>query len=1281
METRIIQELEQKWRFMTMKQGKLEHILKQLIQHWDTLGDVTRKAKGIELLSKLRKKEYTIAFCGHFSAGKSTLINELLGTTILPSSPIPTSANLVKITSGNHYVKALFKEKGEQILVEPENIEEIHRLCRDGDLIYSLEISTPRAQLPEGLAIVDTPGIDSTDDAHRVAAESQLHLTDFVIYVMDYNHVQSQVNFSFIQQLNKKRKAVTLVINQLDKHKKEELSFSLYREKIKTSLEEQGLMYEAIFFISAKDRNAPHNELDLLKRDLEKKINERGSHLEKSILNELIALLKEHLQWLYTRKQNELAEYEQILKPYTFQEESRFQNDLIRLKDDTRTLGDLIDTFEQELLQKVETVLANANIMPYHTRNMARDYVEGEQIGFRVKGLFSSRKTKGEKERRFLSLYKELQENTTTYIDIHLKEVLSKHVKKYELFHEDLKQAIHEFKGDIPPKIITGSLRRGALFSHEYVLNYSQTVIQEIKSHYQRKVTPLIELAKEKLIMEYANDEKEKVRRRDELERKLAACNGIKRILVENKRDWEKNVEILEPIFTTKEERTCFGQEETFVFVKEKAEALERRYLLNISDRKKDIEMGNKNRLGEIEIMQKNGADALQNLLQYIEKEQALAAYTSHLQEKRRRLENKQFTIALFGAFSAGKSSFANALLGEALLPVSPNPTTATINKILPPTDVNCHGTIIVHMKKEENVLKDINNILEKTEQHVQTMIQLLQLLKKREQIMAERKKNIEEKENREKEKIQQKEGEDPVSDPFRFLTKQDVAVVEAFAKGYENQKTCLGQTLKVSYEQFTEMVQTETTAAFIEEINVYYESTITKQGITLVDTPGADSIHARHTETAFEYIKNADAVLFVTYYNHAFSRADKEFLIQLGRVKECFTRDKMFFIINAADLAETDQELSDVTEHVEKNLLTCGIRSPQIYPVSSLFALLGEKYKNNTITPQELIQYKKAVPASWLMDGKTYFGITSFETAFYQFTIADMVKLVLEGILENISQLEKRLTDWIEKGKLAEEERKLKLEEALMAKEFVCSSVKELPFQLEKEQVIQEIQELMYYVKQRVFYRYFDEFKERINPPRFYQVDNFKEELEKGIKELIEFLSFDLHQEMRATNLRLETFVKNLLTEKMFRFNKSLEQQVGTLPFLSISLETSIMSSFPKPLKDIKLKDVEKLYADDINVNNFFIEKAHFQLRDELEEQLRPHVVAYIEQVQNNMGTIWMEWLKEEVQVHKRRWLTVLTDYFNKELEILTVQANQEHLYMLRSKISEVSSKFPKME
>ena len=66
----------------------------------------------------------------------------------------------------------------------------------------------------------------------------------------------------------------------------------------------------------------------------------------------------------------------------------------------------------------------------------------------------------------------------------------------------------------------------------------------------------------------------------------------------------------------------------------------------------------------------------------------------------------------MFGAFSAGKSSFANALLGEGLLPVSPNPTTAAINKIMPIDSSHPHGTVLVKLKSQESLMGDVNRSL-----------------------------------------------------------------------------------------------------------------------------------------------------------------------------------------------------------------------------------------------------------------------------------------------------------------------------------------------------------------------------------------------------------------------------------------------------------------------------------------------------------------------------------------------------------------------------------------
>ncbi|WP_186819795.1 dynamin family protein, partial [Bacillus tropicus] len=135
-----------------------------------------------------------------------------------------------------------------------------------------------------------------------------------------------------------------------------------------------------------------------------------------------------------------------------------------------------------------------------------------------------------------------------------------------------------------------------------------------------------------------------------------------------------------------------------------------------------------------------------------------------------------------------------------------------------------------------------------------------------------------------------------------------------------------------------------EKTACCVKEVTVYYDSPLTQKGITIVDTPGASSINKRHTELAFQYIKDADAFFYMTYYQHSFSKGDRSFLKKLGLVKESFGMDKMFFVINAADLAKTESELETVKDYVRSELSKEGINRPKLYHVSSKEELAGKK-------------------------------------------------------------------------------------------------------------------------------------------------------------------------------------------------------------------------------------------------------------------------------------------------------------------------------------------------
>src|SRR5690625_2822015 len=218
---------------------------------------------------------------------------------------------------------------------------------------------------------------------------------------------------------------------------------------------------------------------------------------------------------------------------------------------------------------------------------------------------------------------------------------------------------------------------------------------------------------------------------------------------------------------------------------------------------------------------------------------------------------------------------------------------------------------------------------------------------------------------------------------------------------GYEDSYIDVEKTVTIGLEDYPRYVSDETKACFINAVEVLFRSSLTRMGITLVDTPGADSVNARHTDVAFEYIKYADAILYVTYYNHALSRTDKDFLMQLGRVKESFELDKMFFIINAADLAESKADLQLVKNYVQEQLLQLGIRFPRVFALSS---------------KQSLMDKMSGAPLNERMD--------NFETAFYQFINDELPALAIQSTEWDINRAYRSLLTYEEAADLNKQEK-----------------------------------------------------------------------------------------------------------------------------------------------------------------------------------------------------------------------------------------------------------------
>ncbi|MGP3784899.1 dynamin family protein [Paenibacillus sp. 1A_MP2] len=213
---------------------------------------------------------------------------------------------------------------------------------------------------------------------------------------------------------------------------------------------------------------------------------------------------------------------------------------------------------------------------------------------------------------------------------------------------------------------------------------------------------------------------------------------------------------------------------------------------------------------------------------------------------------------------------------------------------------------------------------------------------------------------------------------------------LQAAAAGWEDTADQLGQDVLVDLKGYRNFVANEKKSCFVDSIDLYYSCDVTEQGIVLVDTPGADSVNARHTGVTFNYMKNADALIFVTYYNHAFSQGDRQFLNQLGRVKDSSAMDQMFFVVNASDLSSSEEELEQVLDHVSTQLRSNGIRAPRLFPVSSMLAMEGKTANDATLLEQS--------------------GFIQFEEEFNRFAGRELADLAVGGASEEIARVIKRL-------------------------------------------------------------------------------------------------------------------------------------------------------------------------------------------------------------------------------------------------------------------------------
>ena len=618
-----------------------------------------------QVIKKVYLNQYTASFVGHFSAGKSTLINLLLEQDILPSSPVPTTSNtaIVSVADKQEIIANLENQQYTKLKTYDE-VKKMNRLNVD---VESVEINFPSSKFKNGFTLQDTPGVDSNVATHQSTTEQFMYTSNILFYTVDYNHVQSALNFQFIKRMNDVGIPVIFIINQIDKHNEDEITFETFKQRVNKSIED-------IFYVTKFDH--PENELSRLSQYLVEKDNYREpienyvNRTVKFITEAQLGYIQNELQYILEQLNINEDEFEQAYAKFQ-------QNQAV--SEEARLLNNP-DQLLSFLKQKRKDILDNAYIMTHDMREDIRHYLESMSDDFKVGGLLNKKKKKQEEqEARLQNVVSKLQDKVNQQIRQPLREdmsFLTRFINSSEVNHDVLNQHY-----EIDSSLFSNLYQPQTSISNTYVLTFSDEVLKAITNFVEKQSNPLFNQAIDH-----------------------TQAQGLTEETNDDLQIYEHYIELQ----NLKESLTTKNYQHYYIHMDDSLDKLIGRTEANYIVESNDQVLEKEEKASDENSNERNTKKVnIQEALNIIEPVPLFDRTKNDIKDTLERLENKLVKIGVFGTFSAGKSSLINALLGGQYLVSSPNPTTAAT------TELSYGEDSQITLKTEEQLLNELNQLIE----------------------------------------------------------------------------------------------------------------------------------------------------------------------------------------------------------------------------------------------------------------------------------------------------------------------------------------------------------------------------------------------------------------------------------------------------------------------------------------------------------------------------------------------------------------------------------------
>ncbi|MGH7781700.1 MAG: dynamin family protein [Candidatus Binataceae bacterium] len=300
----------------------------------------------LALADRVADKRFFVACLGQFKRGKSTLLNALVGMSVLPTGVVPVTAIVTVLRHGPILHAEVHFEKGSRQNISAQSIADyVSEEHNPGNFksVAVVEVFVPGALLESGMCLVDTPGIGSVYADNTAVTRAFVPHLDAALVVLGADPPISGEELALVEEVAAQVDDMIFVLNKADR-----LSTAECDEATKFAqralAQRIGCEPSTVFHVSASEwlnGSGPSRDAPALLAELERLARESGPALVQAAEQRGIQRLsRELIRQCDNQRDALIAPIEEL------QERAARMREVIG--DAERSLGDLSHLFKAE---------------------------------------------------------------------------------------------------------------------------------------------------------------------------------------------------------------------------------------------------------------------------------------------------------------------------------------------------------------------------------------------------------------------------------------------------------------------------------------------------------------------------------------------------------------------------------------------------------------------------------------------------------------------------------------------------------------------------------------------------------------------------------------------------------------------------------------------------------------------------------------------------------------------------------------------------------------------